>query len=253
MRTTTAIALFLLAGSTAMAFADAPDGSAAALPKHNIPASPDGNLVVGLCDGQTWVEVPGVKVGQPMTREQAQWAADRLMEEWRAKNPDKDWMNSAVEAEGGLDRLAAGTRLAQADTAPKPAKGAGSAKSAGPATDQVQTYGAFTERDQKIWKESTDALVAEGNKIFHDAKLLGSTDAISCDMCHPNAANTHPETYPKYQVQLGRVALLRDMINWCIENPVRGKPLADDDPRMKALEAYILSQRKGTALDYGRH
>jgi hypothetical protein len=34
---------------------------------------------------------------------------------------------------------------------------------------------------------------------------------------------------------------------------VRGKPLADDDPRMKALEAYILSQRKGTALDYGRH
>jgi thiosulfate dehydrogenase len=43
------------------------------------------------------------------------------------------------------------------------------------------------------------------------------------------------------------------MINWCIENPVRGKPLADDDPRMKALEAYILAQRKGTALDYGRH
>jgi len=30
-------------------------------------------------------------------------------------------------------------------------------------------------------------------------------------MCHPDAANTHPETYPKYQVQLQRVALLRDM------------------------------------------
>jgi cytochrome c len=58
---------------------------------------------------------------------------------------------------------------------------------------------------------------------------------------HP--ANTHPETYPKYQVQLGRVAMLRDMVNWCIQNPVRGKPLADDDPKMKALEASIYAQQ----------
>ena len=72
-------------------------------------------------------------------------------------------------------------------------------------------------------------------------------------MCHPDGANTHPETYPKFQVQFGRVALLRDMINWCIENPVRGKPLPDDDTRLKALEAYILAQRKGVALEYGKH
>ncbi|TMA66639.1 MAG: hypothetical protein E6J68_07295 [Deltaproteobacteria bacterium] len=72
-------------------------------------------------------------------------------------------------------------------------------------------------------------------------------------MCHPDAANTHPETFPKFQVQLGRVALLRDMINWCIQNPARGKPLADDDPRLKAMEAYILAQRKGTALEFGKH
>ncbi len=72
-------------------------------------------------------------------------------------------------------------------------------------------------------------------------------------MCHPNASTTHPESYPKFQVQLGRVALLRDMINWCIENPVKGKPLPDDDRRLRALEAYILAQRKGTALQYGKH
>ena len=71
-------------------------------------------------------------------------------------------------------------------------------------------------------------------------------------MCHPDAANTHPETYPKYQVQLGRTVLLRDMINWCIEHPVRGKKLAEDDPKMRALEAYIYAQRKGVPLDYGR-
>jgi hypothetical protein len=35
--------------------------------------------------------------------------------------------------------------------------------------------------------------------------------------------------------------------------PVRGKPLASDDPKMRALEAYVLAQRKGKPLDYGRH
>jgi cytochrome c len=43
------------------------------------------------------------------------------------------------------------------------------------------------------------------------------------------------------------------MINWCIEHPVRGKPMEADDPRMRALEAYILAQRKGTQLNYGKH
>ncbi|MCA9541820.1 MAG: hypothetical protein KC620_23145 [Myxococcales bacterium] len=72
-------------------------------------------------------------------------------------------------------------------------------------------------------------------------------------MCHPNASNTHAETYPKYQTQLGKVALLRDMINWCLEHPVRAKPMAEDDPRMKAMEAYIISQRAGKAMAYGKH
>ena len=88
--------------------------------------------------------------------------------------------------------------------------------------------------------------------VFHSGDELGSTVGVSCDMCHPHAANTHPETYPKFQVQFGRVALLRDMINWCIENPTRGKPLPDDDVRLKALEAYILAQRKGVPLEYGK-
>ena len=47
--------------------------------------------------------------------------------------------------------------------------------------------------------------------------------------------------------------MLRDMINWCLENPVRAKPLSDGDPRLRAMEAYIYAQRKGTPLEYGRH
>ncbi len=61
-----------------------------------------------------------------------------------------------------------------------------------------------------------EKLVVEGSRVFHSAARLGGTIGVSCDMCHPDAANTHPETYPKFQPQLGRVVLLRDMINWCI-------------------------------------
>jgi cytochrome c len=104
-----------------------------------------------------------------------------------------------------------------------------------------------------IFQAETDAFVEQGKKIFHSAKLLNGTIGVSCDMCHPDAANTHPETYPKYQEQLQRVALLRDMINWCIENPVKGKTLDPNDPKLRALEAYILAQRKGVPLAYGKH
>ena len=121
------------------------------------------------------------------------------------------------------------------------------------AIQQGDTYASFTQRDTKIWQAETDRFIQEGKEVFHDANKLGSTIGISCDMCHPDAANTHPETYPKYQVQLQRVALLRDMIEWCIENPVKGKTMDPNDERLRAMEAYILSQRKGVPLDYGKH
>jgi thiosulfate dehydrogenase len=65
--------------------------------------------------------------------------------------------------------------------------------------------------------------------------------------------NTHPETYPKFQKQIGSVATLRDMINWCIENPLEGEPMELDDPKMIALEAYITRERRGVPLDPGKH
>jgi hypothetical protein len=35
--------------------------------------------------------------------------------------------------------------------------------------------------------------------------------------------------------------------------PVKGKPLSANNPRLRALEAYIIPQRNGTAFAYGRH
>jgi thiosulfate dehydrogenase len=108
-----------------------------------------------------------------------------------------------------------------------------------------------TEREKRVWEAELTRTIDDGYKLFHSPEL--GTNGISCDMCHPDASNTHPETYPKFQTQLKKVALLRDMINWCIENPLEGPKLADGDDKMKALEAYILSTRKGVPLDPGKH
>ena len=236
--------------------------SRAGLPRHDAPRSPSGNLTVALCDGETVAEVPGVKEGETPTPEQARAVADTLMAEWRRKNPNAAWegepmrVAQALPPQGGVQGAPAAAERAKEGGRDA---GAGSAGAgglpAGPqgAVQNGQTYGAFSQRDERIWQAETEKFVKEGHDVFHDAKAFGGTIGVSCDMCHPDAANTHPETYPKFQVQLGRVALLRDMINWCIQNPARGKPLADDDPRLKAMEAYILAQRKGAALEFGKH
>ncbi|MGD2063075.1 MAG: cytochrome C [Nitrospirota bacterium] len=108
----------------------------------------------------------------------------------------------------------------------------------------------FTEADLKKWNEAFMTAVHEGDKLFHSA--LG-TNAVSCDMCHPNGADTHPETYPKFQKQIGKVVGLRDMINWCIQNPLEGEPLAADDPKMYSIEAYIHYERRGVPMAPGKH
>ncbi len=108
----------------------------------------------------------------------------------------------------------------------------------------------FTQEDLKKWNDAFMKIVKEGEKLFHTP--LGKNN-VSCDMCHPNATNTHPETYPKFQKQLGKVATLREMINWCIINPLEGQPLDANDPRMTALEAYIIWERKGMPLSPGKH
>lgn len=109
----------------------------------------------------------------------------------------------------------------------------------------------FTEEDLKDWRQQFQSVVEKGEALFHSPKL--GTNGHSCDGCHPDAANTHPETYPKYQQQIGEVAELREMINWCIENTVEGDPLPLDSAQMLQLEAYINWERRGVAMAPGKH
>ncbi|HEU4534715.1 MAG TPA: hypothetical protein VFS00_11380 [Polyangiaceae bacterium] len=208
--------------------ARAPAQGAATAPRPSADAAgaflPPPGVEVMLCDGKTKVNVPPGTPGSTV--------AGSLMAEWIRKNPGANW--EAEERERH-------TLQPAADNAALIGQVSG------------QTYGRVTPQDVALWKVETERVATAGSRVFHSADELGSTVGVSCDMCHPHAANTHPETYPKYQVQLGRVALLRDMINWCIEHPLRGKALASDDPRLRAVEAYILAQRKGKVLEYGKH
>jgi cytochrome c len=109
----------------------------------------------------------------------------------------------------------------------------------------------FTKEDLARWQSQFDGVVKEGRALWTDSKL--GKNGVVCAQCHPNAANTHPETYPKFQKQLGKVANLWEMVNWCLRNPLEGDPLAADDPKMTAMLAYIAWERRGVKLEPGKH
>ena len=109
----------------------------------------------------------------------------------------------------------------------------------------------FTKEDVERWTAEYMTVVQQGRELWTSGSL--GTNGVACAQCHPNGADTHPETYPKFQQQLGRVIPLRDMINWCLLNPLEGEAIPADDPRMVAIEAYLAYERRGVALDPGKH
>lgn len=109
----------------------------------------------------------------------------------------------------------------------------------------------FTQEDLQRWQAQFDGVVKEGRRLWTSPDI--GKNGVVCAQCHPNAANTHPETYPKFQKQLGKVANLWEMVNWCLRNPLEGEPLAADDPKMTAMLAYIAFERRGVKLEPGKH
>jgi cytochrome c len=109
----------------------------------------------------------------------------------------------------------------------------------------------FTKEDLARWQNEYMTVVDRGRELWGSGDL--GTNGVACGQCHPNAANTHPETYPKFQQQLGRVVGLRDMINWCLMNPLEREALELDDPDLVALETYATYERKGVELAPGKH
>lgn len=190
---------------------------------------------VWACDRRKMVVVEGIRPDERIPAERAQRVADVLMDLMR-------YCNEEITAKIGIDQMitvAANGRVYE-NYVP-----------GGPLPIVKAAFGNPTRREQAIWKAELDKLVAEGDRLFHSDEL--GTNGVACAMCHPHASNTHPETYPKFQAQLKKVALLRDMVNWCLLNPLEGEELPHDDDRMRALEAYILAQRAGKTLEAGKH
>lgn len=209
------------------------------------------DVSVSMCDGESVMTIPGLKAGEVLPPLRAKEVAGQMMQVWRRSQPAARWTEwasgMASEPVPASSSGGAGTSSTQATAsaliaAPTPTP-----------TDVPPQPTRFTARDLQLWQREEKKFIEDGYKNFHSAKALGGTIGISCDMCHPDASNTHPETYPKFQSQTRKVALLRDMINWCIENPVKGKPLAENDPVLRSVEAYIMSARKGVAMEAGKH
>ena len=234
-----ALALPVLLGAALLAWSHrGVEAALARLPVAVAAGVEDGwtSRTVWACDQRKAVVVEGVRPTERLSPAKAQQVADLLMDLMR-------YCNAEVVARISRDEVIS----LSVDGLPFEHYVPG-----GPAPIQlVHGKAVHTQRDEAIWKAELDKQVAEGNRLFHSDEL--GTNGIACAMCHPNASNTHPETYPKFQTQLKKVALLRDMVNWCILNPLEGKELAENDPKMKALEAYILSSRAGTPLAAGKH
>lgn len=116
---------------------------------------------------------------------------------------------------------------------------------------QAASADEFIGSDLKLWQQEYMVAVKEGRKVFTDPEL--GTNGVVCAQCHPNGANTHPETYPKFQKQLGKVVQMWEMVNWCIRNPLEGENLLPDGLRMTNILTYIAHERRGVKMAPGKH
>jgi thiosulfate dehydrogenase len=98
-------------------------------------------------------------------------------------------------------------------------------------------------------KEETDKVIRRGEVLWKD-RLLG-TNGQNCNMCHPNGAATHPETFPKFKQQFGRVVTVQEFINWCIVAAMRGDSREIGSEDLTALEAYQAYESRGQVMEIG--
>lgn len=74
----------------------------------------------------------------------------------------------------------------------------------------------------------------KGKTLFSDTKLGGGTAGNSCNSCHPGGKGLE---------KAGARKDLPEVINACIENALKGKPLSLKSSEMADLVAYVKSLR----------
>ncbi len=80
--------------------------------------------------------------------------------------------------------------------------------------------------------EADGPSAAEGEKLFNDPMLAGSSNLLSCEACHPGGDGL---------VDAARNPQLVSVINACIAGPLEGSPLAEDSRELRSLKLYVES------------
>jgi thiosulfate dehydrogenase len=109
----------------------------------------------------------------------------------------------------------------------------------------------FTEEELAQQKAELHKMADKGYAIWHGSMPSTTTNGLACANCHPDAAASNPQTFPKYMPMFGRVTSWREMSNWCIENPQKGEPLDIAGEEMMAIEAYAMYLHRGEPIEPG--
>jgi thiosulfate dehydrogenase len=109
----------------------------------------------------------------------------------------------------------------------------------------------FTAAELKEQQDKLTASVKRGYDMWYGARADMAANGLACANCHPDAAATNPQTFPKYLPMFDKVVPYREMVNWCIQNPQAGQAMDVNDPDMTALEAYSFYLHKGVKIETG--
>ncbi|MBU0483186.1 MAG: cytochrome-c peroxidase [Proteobacteria bacterium] len=77
--------------------------------------------------------------------------------------------------------------------------------------------------------------IEQGEKLFNDNSLGGSTNDTSCATCHPNGKDLE---------KAGEKQNLTETINRCITGPLKGNKIDGRTVEMRSLKMYIQSLSK---------
>ena len=109
----------------------------------------------------------------------------------------------------------------------------------------------FTKDELKLAEDKLTQSAKRGYDMWYGARADMANNGLACANCHPDAAATNPQTFPKYMPQTDRVMAYREMVNWCIQNPQGGKEMDPNSADMVALESYSYYLHRGVAIQTG--
>lgn len=79
-------------------------------------------------------------------------------------------------------------------------------------------------------------------KLWNDTELGKS--GKSCSSCHPDGMLLSMRAYPRYIKMTGDILTLDQMINFCMKNPMKAKPLKWNSKEMTTLAHYVMMYSK---------